>query len=223
MNVQLKQLDEANQAWQQYQQNQLILLRDRLKLTDMDNSSFEDIVQQIENRFDDLNNQLIELQDAKKIDTEVAELQQGESELQSINTQAIANTNRQSTETQTEEKAEILIQHVAPAGDENEDELRQLRESLAALTTQRDQLDEANRAWQLYHQTQLDNFKDRLQPSLSFENSLSFDDIAQQLVTHINQLNQEHETISQQLQTAEKLHNDLRSGNRQIILPVVLV
>jgi hypothetical protein len=65
MNIQLKQLDEANQAWQQYQQNQLVLLRDRLKLTDIDNLSFEDIVQQVGNRFDDLNSQLSELQDAK--------------------------------------------------------------------------------------------------------------------------------------------------------------
>lgn len=65
MNIQLKQLDEANQGWQQYQQNQLVLLRDRLKLNDIDNLPFEDIVQQIENRFDDLNSQLMELQDVK--------------------------------------------------------------------------------------------------------------------------------------------------------------
>lgn len=67
MNIQLKQLDEANQAWLQYQQNQLVLLRDRLKLTDIDNLSFEDIVQQIENRFNDLENQLVELQNIKSI------------------------------------------------------------------------------------------------------------------------------------------------------------
>ncbi len=60
--MQLKQLDEANRAWQEYQQNQLVLLRDRLKLTDMENLSFEDIVQQIENR---LNDQAMELQDVK--------------------------------------------------------------------------------------------------------------------------------------------------------------
>jgi hypothetical protein len=65
MNIKSKQLDEANQAWQQYQQNQLVLLRDRLKLTDIDNLSFEDVVQQIENRYNDLNNQLVELQDMK--------------------------------------------------------------------------------------------------------------------------------------------------------------
>ncbi len=61
-NMQLKQLDEANRAWQEYQQNQLVLLRDRLKLTDMENLSFEDSLQQIENR---LNDQAIELQDVK--------------------------------------------------------------------------------------------------------------------------------------------------------------
>ncbi len=66
MNIKLKQLDEANHAWQQYQQNQLIILHDRLRLTDIDNLSFEDIVQQIENRFTDLNNQLNELQDIKR-------------------------------------------------------------------------------------------------------------------------------------------------------------
>lgn len=57
--IQLKQLDEANQAWQQYQQNQLNLLRDRLQITDSDNSSFEDIVQQLENRLSHLQDQIV--------------------------------------------------------------------------------------------------------------------------------------------------------------------
>lgn len=56
--IQLKQLDEANQAWQQYQENQLNLLRDRLEITDSENSSFEDIVQQLEDRLSDLHEQL---------------------------------------------------------------------------------------------------------------------------------------------------------------------
>lgn len=56
--IQLKQLDEANQAWQQYQENQLNLLRDRLEITDSENSSFEDIVQQLEGRLSDLHEQL---------------------------------------------------------------------------------------------------------------------------------------------------------------------
>lgn len=65
MNMQVKQLNEANQAWQQYQLNQIELLRDRLQLSNIDNLSFDDIVQQIENRFNILNNQLTELQDAQ--------------------------------------------------------------------------------------------------------------------------------------------------------------
>lgn len=54
MTMQAKQLDEANQAWQQYQQNQLGLIRDRLKLSDIDHLSFEDVVQQLEDRFNEL-------------------------------------------------------------------------------------------------------------------------------------------------------------------------
>jgi hypothetical protein len=104
MNIQLKQLDEANQAWQQYQQNQLVLLHDRLKLNDVDNLSFEDIVQQIENRFNDLNNQLIELENVKskifsfhtnqyylfyRVETnvDVDRLQKQTNELQDVDTQ----------------------------------------------------------------------------------------------------------------------------------------
>lgn len=90
MNIQLNQLNEANQGWQQYQQNQLILLRDRLRLTDLDNLPFEDIVQQIEKRFDDLNNQIIELQEHTQ-------------EISSTNTQLVSENIRQSKDTQTEQ------------------------------------------------------------------------------------------------------------------------
>jgi hypothetical protein len=63
MTMQLKQLDDANKAWQQYQQNQSDLLRDRFKLSNMDDASFEDLVQQIENRLHEVNDQLVELQE----------------------------------------------------------------------------------------------------------------------------------------------------------------
>ena len=69
MTIQCKQLDEANRVWQQYQQNQLMTLHDRFKLSNTDNFSFDGIVQQMENRFNDLQNecetlmnQVIELQ-----------------------------------------------------------------------------------------------------------------------------------------------------------------
>ncbi len=105
-------------------------------------------------------------------------------------------------------------QNILPDVQHYEEELRQLREDVAALTTQCAQLDEANRAWQQYHQTQLDSFREKLQSSLSIENSLSLDDIAQYLVAHLDQLRNEHQSLTQQLQASEKLNNDLRSGKR---------
>jgi predicted RNase H-like nuclease (RuvC/YqgF family) len=86
------------------------------------------------------------------------------------------------------------------------------------LTTQCAQLDEANRAWQQFHQTQLDSFRNKLQNSLPIDNSLSLDDIAQHIVTHLDQQQNEHENLIQQLQTSEKLNNVLRSGKRFALL-----
>ena len=52
------------------------------------------------------------------------------------------------------------MQSASPLINEHEQELQQLRENLALLTTQCAQLDEANRAWQLYQQSQIDTFRD---------------------------------------------------------------
>ena len=142
MTLQLKQLEDANQAWQDYQQNQLIVLRDRLKLTDVDNASFDEIVQQIENRLNDLE------------------------------------TVKQTKDSQTE-------------NDEQDD--------VANLTAKCAQLDEANRAWQTYHQTQVDSFRDKLQANLPIENNLSLDDIAQQILQHLQQTEEQNETSSNQI------------------------
>lgn len=113
---------------------------------------------------------------------------------------------------------QIPIQNVNFDVKQYEDELHHLREDLAALTTQCGQLDEANRAWQQYHQTQLDSFRDRLQNSLPIENNLSLDDIAQNIVAHLDQQQNEYENLMQQLQNSEKHNHDLRSGNRFLIL-----
>ncbi|CAF2189339.1 unnamed protein product, partial [Rotaria magnacalcarata] len=218
MNIQLKQLNDANQAWQQYQQNQIILLRDRLNLTNIDNLSFDDIVQQIENRFNILNNELIELQDVKKT-----------TEIQAVSALYIKDDLYQSKDTQTEdaqeykptekdESAEILIQQLTTNSKQYEEELRELRENLATLTTQTSQLDEANQAWQQYHRTQLDNFRNKLQPSLPIEIELSLDDIAQYIANYLDQMQNERENLREQLQTSENLINDLRSQSTDNIL-----
>lgn len=78
-------------------------------------------------------------------------------------------------------------------------------------------MDEANRAWQQYHQTQLDTFKNKLQNSIPIENSLSLDDIAQQILTHLDQKQNDYENLTQQLQTSEKLNHDLRLRNILIV------
>ncbi len=83
------------------------------------------------------------------------------------------------------------------------------------------QLDEANRAWQSYHQTEVDNFRDKLQNSLPIENNLPLDDIAKHISAHIDQLQNQQESLTQQLQTSEKFNNDLRSGKSFIVLSCV--
>ncbi|CAF4655745.1 unnamed protein product, partial [Rotaria socialis] len=95
---------------------------------------------------------------------------------------------------------------------------RELRENLATLTTQAAQLDEANQAWQQYHRTQLDNFRNKLQPSLPIEIELSLDDIAQYIANYLDQMRDERENLREQLQTSEKLINDHRSQSTDNIL-----
>lgn len=79
------------------------------------------------------------------------------------------------------------------------------------MTIQHAQLEEANHAWQQFHQTQIESFRNKLQPSLPIEIDLSLDDIAEYIVRHIDEVNDEHKDLILQLTTSEKLINDLRS------------
>lgn len=187
----MRQLDEANQAWQQYQQNQLNLLRDRLQITDSDNSSFEDIVQQIENRLNQLHEQLV------------------------IQQQTIIHPSK---DTQTEEDIVREVDQVpittADVNREQEEELSRVRENLTILTAQCARLDEANRAWQQYHQNELDNFREKLRKDLPMDDSLSLDDAAHSIVAHLDQVKNEQNRLRQQLQTSEQLNQELHSSKR---------
>ncbi|CAF4201426.1 unnamed protein product, partial [Rotaria sordida] len=87
-------------------------------------------------------------------------------------------------------------------------ELEQLRERVAHLTTQCAQLDEANRAWQLYQEAQLENFRSKLHDCLSFDENMSFDMIAQQIV---EQISKEREDFNERYQGLEKTNDVLRS------------
>ena len=68
---------------------------------------------------------------------------------------------------------------------------------VAILTAQRAQLDQANRAWQQYQQTQLDNFRSKLVDYLPIDEHTSFDEIAQQIV---DQITEERKDFTKQYQ-----------------------
>ena len=70
-------------------------------------------------------------------------------------------------------------------------------------------MNEANRAWQDYHQTQLNDFRAKIQDHFQINSDTSYDDIAQLIV---DQITTEREQFSKQYQSLENANNDLRSG-----------
>jgi chromosome segregation ATPase len=101
------------------------------------------------------------------------------------------------------------VQSASPTINEHEQELQQLRQNIASLTNQCTQLDEANRAWQLYQQTQLDNFTNTIHNYLPIDQTSSLDQVAQQIVNHISN---EREDFTQRYHSLEKVNNDLQSS-----------
>jgi hypothetical protein len=95
-------------------------------------------------------------------------------------------------------------------GEQEGEEVRQLRESVVILTAQCAQLDEANRAWQQYHQTQLDSFRNKLVDQLAIDENTSLDEIGQQI---IDQMNKEREDSNERHQEIEKTNETLHSGS----------
>lgn len=76
-----------------------------------------------------------------------------------------------------------------------QDEIRQLRENLTTLTGQCARLDEANRAWQQYHQDEFDGFRDKLRKSLPVDSSQSLGDAADMIAAHLNQMKHEQDDL----------------------------
>ena len=66
-------------------------------------------------------------------------------------------------------------------GDDKAQKSDELQQNLAVLTAQCAQLQAANQAWQEFHQSQLENFRNKLQHNLPIENNFSFDEIADYL------------------------------------------
>ena len=101
--------------------------------------------------------------------------------------------------------------HTSGVNNEREaEEVRQLRENVVALTAQCAQLDEANRAWQQYQQTQSDNFRHKLHDYLLIDENTSLDEIAQQIVHHISK---ERKGFSGSDRELQKVNDELRSGS----------
>jgi hypothetical protein len=104
--------------------------------------------------------------------------------------------------------------HTSGVRDEGEaEELRQLRENAVVLTARCAQLDEANRAWQQYHQTQSDDFRRKLQDYLPMDENTSLDEIAQQIVDHFNK---ERHDFNGRDGDLEKQNDELRSGSLSV-------
>ncbi|CAF0830686.1 unnamed protein product [Adineta ricciae] len=93
-----------------------------------------------------------------------------------------------------------LVQSAPSNTDAPEEELRRLRENISTLTAQCAQLDEANRAWPIYHHTQLQNFQNELQQILPLSENVPFD----QLPPFIRQ------QIDQEKQHLQQLYDDLQ-------------
>jgi len=53
------------------------------------------------------------------------------------------------------------------------------------LTTQSTQLDEDNRAWQQFHQNQLEIFREKLQNWISLDTNSTLEQIAQQILNQL--------------------------------------
>ncbi|CAF1445601.1 unnamed protein product, partial [Rotaria sp. Silwood1] len=103
---------------------------------------------------------------------------------------------------------EIPLQTSSSNFEQENEELQQLRENFAILTSQYAQSNEANRAWQEFHQSQVDNFRSQIQDFIQIDNDLSFEHVAQKI---IDQITKERESFNERYEILEKAHTDLQS------------
>lgn len=92
----------------------------------------------------------------------------------------------------------------------DDEEVRQLRESVALLTTQCAQLGEANRAWQEYQQAQVEGFRSKLQDYVLIDENTSFENVPELIMEKISK---ERSELNERYQALEEENLNLRSGN----------
>jgi chromosome segregation ATPase len=90
-----------------------------------------------------------------------------------------------------------------------DEEIQQLRTNLSNLTAQCAQLDEANRAWQQFHQNQLEIFRNKLQDWILLDENSTLEQLAQQIVIQLDQLANNKQNTNQSDTTIESLNNQL--------------
>lgn len=76
------------------------------------------------------------------------------------------------------------------------EELEQLRINLSTLTAQNAQLEEANHAWQQYHQNQLEQFRHLLENWISFDENFTLEQIAPQIINQFEKNFDEENRLS---------------------------
>ncbi|CAF1445487.1 unnamed protein product, partial [Rotaria sordida] len=209
------ELEAANSAWQKYQYEQIESLRKKLQeqipsLNQIENSSLDFITQQILDYLHQLNIQRDNLLHQNDLLKDEIRLQKQQLERpRSVDSMQRMLQKRSHNKNITEPQIHSTTssQSPSPLINEHEQELQQLRDNVTLLTNQCAQLDEANRAWQQYQQTQLDTFKNIFQHYLPIDETFTLNQAAQQI---LQQITKEKEDFNERYQTLEKLNDDLR-------------
>ncbi|CAF4111061.1 unnamed protein product, partial [Rotaria sordida] len=236
LTVQCAQLDEANRAWQQYQQTQLHVFLSKLHdyLPIEESTSFDEIAQQIVEqiskeredfniRYQALEKELNNLRSesginiqsdvntVNKLNEELLAIKEAYEKLDAEKQLLVMQLESLSTRSEPKQTIEKISWNepfekvpIHTTIKEDVEELEQLRERVALLTNQCTQLDESNRTWQQYQQTQLDNFRNKLHDYLPIDENISLDDIAQQII-------KDHENFNEKYSELEKINDNLLS------------
>ncbi|CAF1495089.1 unnamed protein product, partial [Rotaria sp. Silwood1] len=97
-----------------------------------------------------------------------------------------------------EESPLNIISHVQSSNmKQDNEEIEQLKTNLALVTNQCAQLNEANRAWQQYHQNQLELFHNKLQDLIPLNENSTLEQIAHQISIYLNQLEYDRNLLLQ--------------------------
>jgi hypothetical protein len=228
---QCAQLDQANHAWQLYQQTQFETFKNTIQhyLPIDETSSLDQAAQQIIDQiikerqdFTQQYHSLEKINDDLRTESSTNLETIKQSYVNTINelNQELLVMKEKSEQTNdfasssllTQPFAEIPISSAGSIDQQEAEEIEELRKAFVSLTAQ---LDETNRAWQEYQQTQVDILRNQLQSCLSIDYNTSFDDIAQQIV---NQVTKEREDFSQRYQAIQKLNDELHSGTFLLII-----